>query len=79
MFLNWDVGDKSSGHGVVLAAYDPTQVDTQGESTPWGILNWWDENPGGITWMAEDTFEERFNTPYLTRGKNNMVVVTANQ
>jgi hypothetical protein len=37
--IQWDKGDPTSGHAMVLAAYDPTHADASGNVLPWGFIN----------------------------------------
>jgi hypothetical protein len=57
--IQWDKGDPTSGHAMVLAAYDETHVDRIGNIQPWGFINSAD-NPSGphLFWMTNDEFQK---------------------
>ncbi len=76
-----DIDSPFEAHVMVLAAYDPNRVISQGDELPqaaWGFINSWvdaEDAHGRLFWMAEADFLKtwRFRIPLTP---NNLVVVT---
>jgi hypothetical protein len=67
-------------HALVLAAYDPSHINTSGNSNKtaeWGFVNSW-TNPQGssIYWVPDSDFDKVWNFNIAPVGSNNMVIVT---
>jgi hypothetical protein len=57
--IQWDKDDPTTGHAMVLAAYDLTHVDWRGNIQPWGFIN----SAGNtsnlrLDWMTDAEFQE---------------------
>jgi hypothetical protein len=65
-----------NGHAMLLAAYDPTHLDGQGDPAPWGFINSWVDGTTEIYWMPDDDFREAFEYDILAMGSNNAVIIS---
>jgi len=70
-----------NGHAMLLAAYDPSHFDGQGNPAPWGFINSWVDGSGSnptteIYWMPDADFRDAFDYDILLMGSNNAVVIT---
>ena len=67
-----------NGHAMLLAAYDPTHLDGQGNPAPWGFINSWVDGSRAseIYWMPDGDFREAFEYDILLMGSNNAVVIS---
>jgi hypothetical protein len=74
--MQWDSNwpDFLSGHAMVLAAYDPTHLDAQGNPEPWGFINSHGTD-ANLFWMSDSGFQEQWGGGLALIGSNNMVVV----
>jgi RHS repeat-associated protein len=90
--IQWDEGDPTSGHAMVLAAYDLTHVDWHGNVQPWGFINSADNTSvPHLFWMTNDEFQKVWgnwgelsvlglchqDVTFALGGNHNMVVVSA--
>jgi hypothetical protein len=82
--IQWHQGDLTSGHAMVLAAYDPAHQEDDGDTIPypWGFLN--PAKPdSGLEWFTTADFQKMWgywgtqDTPFgmIDIGGSNMVVV----
>jgi hypothetical protein len=78
--LGLEVEVPVSAHAMLLAAHDPTHVDSNGDPAPWGFVNSWTDgasptNPNGATeiyWMSDADFQQAYSFPVV----GNAVVIT---
>ncbi len=78
--VRWEVDHPTSGHAIVLGAYNPTNTEN-GVVKPWGFLNWWDDPASGrpnttLTWMTDKELRNKWGGNVTLMGNYNMVVIS---
>jgi hypothetical protein len=79
-----DTGNSAQGgallqinaHAMVLAAYDPTHLDRNGNPAPWGFVNSWADGGTEIYWIPDADFEQAWSHEIPLVGSHNAVVIT---
>jgi hypothetical protein len=65
-----------NAHAMVLAAYDPTHLDRNGNPAPWGFVNSWASGGTEIYWMPDADFQQAWSHEIPLVGSHNAVVIT---
>ncbi len=65
-----------NAHAMVLAAYDPTHLDRNGNPAPWGFVNSWANGGTEIFWMSDADFQQAWSHEIPLVGSQNAVVIT---
>jgi hypothetical protein len=65
-----------NAHAMVLAAYDPSHLDSAGNAAPWGFINSWADGGSEIYWMPDADFQQAWSHEIPLVGSHNAVVIT---
>jgi len=65
-----------NAHAMVLAAHDPTHLDSAGLPAPWGFINSWTDGGSEIYWMPDADFQQAWGHDIPLVGSHNAVVIT---